>query len=314
MIEHYVASFTCRLRTGITTTASGPITLRSPPLSPLLREVELLAEPKGGTPPSVISALAVRCHYEGQFELGHPAGGTIADGMSLATKARRFETINPAYDAAPVIAWFLYQVSGLTLQSHCHMSLDELASHVGDVTWLLPTGATVPGMPSRWPVHAVMGLRDTGERDANPDDFARLQAALITDQRCAPLWRLLLAEAHRERLMDWRNVVLRCATALDVALQPLVSAYSAGEKVDMRLFRGEHGRTPDLRLVDAPLFEQIKRLWYTRHGVVHAGVLMLYDENPMGGAPPLRRFAADDANGFLIAVPKAVSFVEANPP
>ncbi len=165
----------------------------------------------------------------------------------------------------------------------------------------------------------LLNLKDDGSRRATPADFARLQAVLTgTDE--APLWRSLLAEAHRYRAVHLRDVVVRCATALDVGIQVVSSTV----KVNVELFRGDGKRvdkrnktpvrTPDLRLTDQALFIQIERLWYTRHGVVHRGQVQLYEGNPQHGARPLRPLTAADVDGFLVAVPRAVEFVTNNPP
>ncbi len=126
-----------------------------------------------------------------------------------------------------------------------------------------------------------------------------------------PLWKTILAEAHRDRIDDLRNVIIQAATALDVGCQPLLPA---GYKFDMSVLRGENVRTPDLRRTNAALYRSLSRLWFTRHGIVHRGEWQLYDQNPASGAKPLRPPVAKDVEDFLVAVPNGISYLETNPP
>jgi hypothetical protein len=108
-------------------------------------------------------------------------------------------------------------------------------------------------------------------------------------------------------------VVIGCATALDIATQPLLPP---SKKFDMRLLTGKYkwARTPDLRASDPGLYATLAHLWYTRHGIVHRGEVNLYSKNPQSGAAPLRRLSPQDVEEFLIAVPRGVAYLEANPP
>jgi hypothetical protein len=173
----------------------------------------------------------------------------------------------------------------------------------------MPDGRTVPSIPPEYPGWALLHLRNSGEGPLTLEDWRKVQERLDGSGTGAPLWRLILADAHRERSNDLRKVTVGCATALDVAAQSLLPA---DEKFDMRLLQGKHPSVciPDLRASDPVLYETLSRLWYTWLGVVHRGESNLYSQSPLSGAPPLRRLNPQDVEGFLIAVPQGVAYLE----
>lgn len=300
----YVARFSYRLRTPIRTNA-GRVSIATAYTSGFLRHATVTAKPVDG----LIRQFDAEATYEGDIQPMGRAGSTLEHGMTLVVKGS-FNMVHPPLDVAPFLATVLYNLSGLTLQSHVFFPIDEMREFVSSVTWQMPTGETYPGMEVSWPWWGVMNLRDDDSRIATAADFAMLQQVMDGNDT-VPLWRLILADAHRRRGTDLRDIVVRCATALDVGVAPLLSGK---EKVDMRIFRGEVGATPDLRTSDPNLFQQISRLWYTRHGIVHHGRHKLFDDNPQRGASPLRNLELSDVDGFLTAVPRAIEFVQRNPP
>jgi hypothetical protein len=300
----YIARFSYRLRTPIRTSA-GRVSIVTAPTKGLLRRATLAAEPADG----FIRQFEAEALYEGDVVPMGYFGASLDQGMTLVVKGS-FNMFHPPLDVAPFLAEVLYNLSGLTLQSHIFIPIDEMGEFVNAVTWQMPSGETYPGMKDlSWPYWTVMTLRDDDSRIATTDDFATLQRVMDGNSN-VPLWRLILADAHRRRGTDLRDIVIRCATALDVGVTPLLG----GKNVNMRLFRGEVGATPDLRTIDPNLFQHVNRLWYTRHGIVHHGKYELFDDNPQNGAASPRTLDHSDVDGFLNAVPRAVDFVQKNPP
>ncbi|MCX4244395.1 hypothetical protein [Paraliomyxa miuraensis] len=152
------------------------------------------------------------------------------------------------------------------------------------------------------------------DRPLLTSDWEMIAASFERGHSAVELWRLILADAHRERALDIRNVTIKCATALDVGVQPMVHSFDPGRKMDMTVFKSGLGRMPSLEVADSALYKSVARLWYSRHGIVHRGQSMLYERNPQGGHPPLRPLNGDDVTEFLKAVPRAIAFVKANAP
>jgi hypothetical protein len=259
-----------------------------------------------------ISEFAVEATYTDP-SLSHVvmAGRTEVDGISVVGSAGRL--IPPWEIGRILIRPVLYQISATTLQSHVFWDFeDNLAKWVSDFNWRIPDGRILPDMGLEYPGRAIRVLTGAGERQLLRKDWDDLQNALNGQPVSPPpLWRSILAEAHRDRTDDLRNVVIHAATALDVGCQPLLPP---NRKFDMSVLRGEGVRTPDLRLTDMPLYQTISRLWFTRHGIVHRGEWQLYDQNPASGATALRPVIPQDVEEFLIAVPKGIAYIEVNPP
>jgi hypothetical protein len=177
----------------------------------------------------------------------------------------------------------------------------------------MPDGIIVPSFDSGYPIGVLRDLPDSGVRMLSLADWGTLQAAVTGGSSRAPLWRLILADGHRERGNDMRNVVVRCATALDVGIAQYLPV---GQAFNLSILRGEltGAKIPDLRATDPTLYETLARLWYTRHGIVHKGEVNLYDRRPQNSVSPLRPLTIFDVDEFLCAVPRGVAFVEANPP
>jgi hypothetical protein len=260
-----------------------------------------------------VESLRVEAVYESD-ELTYATlpGARAADGVMVVNGAHGY--LLPPWECADIAIAILHQVAGLTLQAHIVWPLErELPQRVKEFEWTLPDGTTAPPLGNAFPAVVYTKIRDSGGRSLVAKDWECIQEWLDRRASGAPLWRLVLAEGHRERMHDARNVVLRCATALDVGVQSLLPST---EKFDLRLLRGElkKFRTPDLRKTDLDLFRTVERLWYTRHAIIHRAETNLYDRNPDNGAQPLRRLMPHDVETFLCAVPKVMSFVESNPP
>ncbi|MBN1204236.1 MAG: hypothetical protein JXB05_04865 [Myxococcaceae bacterium] len=306
----YVALLSYELKVPIQTTESAFSALRVSHAHQYLAEVLVRPIVENGA----IRKLEVEAVYEGA-ELDHLClgGHGPEDGIQVGPLKKQGILFLPPWEVArAVLAPLLYQLSGFTLQSSIYWELEkDVQPFVTYFMWRTPDGTIFPPIPPQYPAYALIDLRDTGARPLVHADWATLQDTFERKNAGAPLWRLILAEAHRRRGMDARSVIVCCATALDVGLQPLMPP---GEKVDMRLFRGEVPGTPDLRSIDAQLYETLAHLWFTRHGVVHRGEMNLYEQNPKSGAPSVRRLERGDLERFLVAVPRAIEFVSQNPP
>jgi len=307
-IKTYVANFKLRLPSPIAVAESTLPELSVSPSVGNLKQVLVRVLPVKGS----ITEFAVEASYSDP-NLCHLAiaGRTEADGISVVGGSGRL--IPPWEIVRLLIRPLLYRISAVTLQAHVFSDFeDNLQKWVSDFRWTLPGGQVLPDIPLEYPGRAIKVLTGAGERQLLRKDWDDLQKALngLTVPP-PPLWRSILAEAHRDRTDDLRNVVIHAATALDVGCQPLLPAC---RKFDMKVLRGEGVRTPDLRLTDPPLYQALSRLWFTRHGIVHRGEWQLYDQNPATGASPLRGVLPQDVEEFLIAVPKGIAYLENNPP
>jgi hypothetical protein len=299
------------LKVPIETTQSSLRPIRIRLVGEFLKEAELRPEIERDR----ITRLHCSLVYEDQ-RLTHMcwAGKAEEDGVDVHPEGEG-RLMSPEWDASKIVDSILYSISGMTLQAHIHWRVEHtMREHIESVRWILPDGRSVPRIEQEGPWFVSPEIRGAGKRPLSDTDWSRLQDLVDGVGQRIPLWSLILAEAHRARETDMRSVVVYCATALDVGVQPLLPP---GDKVDMRVFRGEspaNSRTPDLRQHDGTLYDTVSRLWYTRHGIVHRGETQLYDRNPARGAPPLRPLRADDVFDFLRAVPRAMCFLEANPP
>jgi hypothetical protein len=307
-IRTYIAKFILRLPCPISVAETSLPDLSSSPTGGCLKGVVLHVKPTNGS----ITEVLVEATYsdESLCHLG-AAGRAETDGISVVAGAGRL--IPPWEVVRQLVRPILYRLGAVTLQANVFWDFeDNLAKWVSDFTWRLPDGRTFLDSGLGYPGKAFPVLTGAGERQLARKDWDDLQQALNGQPvPPPPLWRSILAEAHRDRMDDLRNVVIHAATALDVGCQPLLPV---GHKFDMKLLRGENVRTPDLRLADPPLYQTLSRLWFTRHGIVHRGEWQLYDQNPANGATPLRAVIPKDVDEFLIAVPKGISYLEANPP
>jgi hypothetical protein len=306
----YVALLSYQLKVPIQTTESAFPELRVSGAPDCFSEVLVRPIVENGR----IQKLEVEAVYEGaDFDHMPWAWHGPEDGIQVRSLKKGMTFFLPPWEVArDVLAPMLYQLSGLTLQSHIYWELEEdVQPFVTRFMWRMPDGTIVPPIPPQYPAYMLFELRDAGARPLVHADWATLQDAFGRKNAGAPLWRLMLAEAHRSRGMDTRSVIVCCVTALDVGLQPLMPPKG---KVNMCLFRGEVPGTPDLRSIDAQLYKTLAELWFTRHGVVHRGEMYLYAENPEKGALPVRRLERGDLDRFLVAVPRAIEFVHKNPP
>lgn len=306
----YIARFKLNLLVPIMTNEGLPLELQFKPQHHYLKQLRIRACPKN----SLISDLSIEAEYV-HSSLGHAviAGKPLEDGVAVfCDSGRLLPTWEiPLFFVGPI----LYQIAGLTLQADAYSKIDEnLSTSIADFHWILPGGNCAPSIPFEYPIKVFRNLGDSGRRALTADDWKEVQLFLDRKTLGAPLWRLILAEAHRDRTDDLRNVVIHCATALDIAVQPFLPA---GEKFNMELLRGEckWAKTPDLRKTDSSLYQTLARLWYSRHGIVHRGEINLYDENPVKkSVKPLRVLSSRDTEEFLVAVPRGVAYVEANRP
>lgn len=310
-MPEYRATFTFKLRNPIWTSEVGTLSLVRQPDSGIISLIRILAPIADGR----IRALNVEVTYSApNLEHWAQTGDKIDSGVIVVVAGERSQYILPHHDASGLISHLLYHLSGETLQAHVYWDiLENLSENVADLTWQLPDGRHAPliDIPMS---RMLLDIRDAGDVSLSAQHWANLQDMFDGRTGGAPLWRNILAEAHRERGNDIRNVVVRCATALDVAVKPLLPT----DKVfSMALLRGEcsWARTPDLRTVDSGLYNVLAKLWYTRHGIVHKGQVGLYDRSPKNASVlPLRPLTGDDIIEFLQAVPKGVDFVLRNPP
>ena len=313
----YIARFTIVLKSPIQTSETSFPTLRVPGHRNFVKETLIKAEPSNGA----LHELRVEVTYSAD-DLAH---GTIAGapaserGIMLSGQEG---IIQPPWDTAmSVLGPLLYHISGLTLQAGAYRDITKnLSRYVKDFTWQMPDGIIVPSFEDGYPIGVLRNLTDSGVRALSLDDWNTLQTAVTgSGSSGAPLWRLILADGHRERGNDVRKVVLWCAMALDVGISQFIQAGKFGDfNIDLFCCRGEWkkkgSRTPDLRTIDLALFNTLARLWYTRHGIVHRGQSNVYDKRPTPGVLPVDRLTIFYADQFLCAVPKGVAFVEANPP
>lgn len=306
----YVARFTIGLKSPIQTNETILPDLRVLGGQEPVAEILIRAEPRNGS----LHELKAEVTYSSDDLIHYTIAGAPASERGIALCGNG-GFINPPWETArQIIGPLLYHISGLTLQAHAYWNLiDDLPKYVRDFTWQMPDGIIVPSFDSGYPIGVLRDLPDSGVRMLSLADWGTLQAAVTGSSSGAPLWRLILADGHRERGNDMRNVVVRCATALDVGIAQYLDV---GEKFDLRLLRGElpDARTPDLRKTDLPLYTTLARLWYTRHGIVHKGEVNLYDKRPENSVSPLRPLTIFDVDEFLCAVPRGVAFVEANLP
>lgn len=202
----------------------------------------------------------------------------------------------------------IYHLSGITLQTNIFWDVfKNLKEHVLDFTWELPDGKKVSRIPMRSPFLAYKIIRETGRNPLSVKDWEVLQGFINGTNEGSPLWRIILAEAHRERYKDIRNVVLKCATALELGIQPHLPK---GRKFNMELFHREKAIIPDLKDHDSDLYNSLSRIWYSRHGIIHKGGAYLYENNPINPeTKPLRCLNDDDGIEFLQAVPKGIEYV-----
>lgn len=307
----YTASFTITLRVPMETSATAlPVLVWTPPTPFPMTKASV-------TPVIAAGKLAhLRCEvvYDGG-DLEHIcfAGAEPPAGIQvLSISAGMFM---PPRDVAPLIRGILYHLSGMTLQADVYQPLlHDLEASVGEFRWHMPDGSVVPPIALGYPSYGLFTLRDSGRRAMSQDDWIRVQEMLDGKNEGAPLWMSILAEAHRERRNDIRNVTLRCATAFDVGMAPFLLTLADDVK-PLRVLRGEMGvQTPDLRMSNGALYADISRLWYTRHSIIHRGKAEVFDKNPQSGAAPIGPLTKEDTERFLCAVPKAIEYVTKYPP
>jgi len=277
-----------------------------------LRSASLVPIVQGGR----CTQLECSLHYDGP-DVEHicRAGAEPSRGIQVGRPSKSGFFFLPPMDVAPLVRMILYHLSGLTMQAHVyHLLEDGLEKHVRDYRWRMPDGAVVPPIEPMYPFWALPELRDAGRRPLTPADWTSMQAMLDGKSDGAPLWMLVLAEAHRERGQDIRNVTLRCATALEVGLRPLVAGFPH-HVGPLDVLRGEKGvRTPDLRSIDPILFDDAAKLWNTRHSIIHRGKAEVFHSPPDRGGAPLGPLTAEIVERFLRAVPMVMDFVQRNPP
>jgi hypothetical protein len=257
----YIAQFTIRLQRPIATAETSFPELRVKMSNGYLREIVVRVLPADG----VVRNFAVKATYSGEHLIHYTLPDkTTEDGIWVGGHGGLFV---PPWEAVQYfIQPILYHLSGFTLQAHVYWDIEEnLPKWVSDFHWVMPDGRTVPSLPPEYPGQVLLNLRDAGERLLTLEDWRKMQEALDGSSIGAPLWRLLLADAHRERSNDLRNVVVRCAMALDVAAQPLLPA---NKKFDMSLLQGtcRWARTPDLRVSDPDLCNSLLPLVYAARG------------------------------------------------
>lgn len=305
----YIAKFSLKLKTPIVTNASEFSDLQINLCSGYLQKIELKPILEGVS----IAKFEIKANYNGD-DLHHAtiAGLSAEKGVIITGKDGYF--LPPFEVSRQLISPMLYSLSAITLQEKIFYDIaEDLFNSVSDFVWELPDGTIAPQLSKiSYPSKAFPQIQNGGMRNLTSDDWVAIGKQFNGDISYAPeLWKFILADAHRERENDVRNVIIRCATALDVAIQPLLPI---NEKFDMRLFRGEVGNTPDLRISDQNLYATLARLWFTRHGIVHKGAWDIYEDNPQKGATPIRKIEYNDVIGFLQAVPKGIEFVVRNPP
>jgi len=206
----------------------------------------------------------------------------------------------------------LYQITGLTLQGRIYWDLfDNLSTQVRDWTWQMPDGRVVPAYPREYPFRVLRVLPNSGEHGVTRDDWDALRRTLSGQDHGVPIWRLLLADAHRQRTVDPRDVVLKCASALDAGVSPFLPP---NVEFNLSALRGEVTGLPrDMRTTDAGLYATLEKLWHTRSGVIHTGHSKLYNQRPSNSAP-IRDIGMIDVEEFLCAVPRAIAFMQAPSP
>lgn len=271
-----------------------------------ISETQISVEPSGG----FIRELRVAVTYSAN-DVQHSvtAGKSESDGIWV------FNTHglqSAPWHAAHILAPMLYQLTGLTLQGRVYWDLfDNLFTQVRDWTWQMPDGTVVPAYPREYPFRVMRVLSDSGEHGVTRDDWEALQRTLSGSDSGVPMWRLLLADAHRQRTVDMRDVVLRCASALDAGISPFLSP---NDEFNLSVLRGEATGLPrDMRTVDAALYATLEKLWHTRSGVMHKGEAKLYIQRPSKSSP-IGDIHMTDVEEFLCAVPRAIAFMQASPP
>lgn len=233
----------------------------------------------------------------------------------------------PPWDIAQnIIMPMLYHISGLTLQAfiYCDMLDEDFKNCVSEFIWTLPDGSEAPQHDYLSYPHTffpVVPLLQALPQPLTASQWTESREILMGNTT-VPLWRIILARAIREQKNDVRNVIIQCATALDVGIEPLLNGKV--DKFDLRVLNGDFKsqnkiNTPDLREFDAPLYETISKLWYTRHAIVHKADVRIYDINPMNKNIDeelnIRNIDFhNDIPEFIVAVPKVIKFIEDNPP
>ncbi len=223
----------------------------------------------------------------------------------------------PPWDITEILIMpLLNYISALTLQAHVYWDMREnLQKYISDFTWILPDGTEAPPVPNQYPRLISVRSPELLGRPINASDWQLIQDKYNGNNQELPLWRVILAYAHREQENSIRNTVVQCATALDVGIQSqLPNTINFDMRVLNGYFKNKGIRTPDLRITDQALFNTLSQLWYTRHSIIHKGEAMIYDRNPQSGGQPIRPLQAQDTTEYLKAVPKGIEYVENNPP
>lgn len=269
-------------------------------------ETLISAQPSGG----FIRELKIAATYAAD-DVRHlvTAGKSELDGIWVVNA---LGLQSAPWHAAYIIAPMLYQITGLTLHGRVYWDLfDNLSTQVREWTWQMPNGTVVPAYPREYPFRAMRVLSDSGQHGVTRDDWETLQRTLSGVEGGVPMWRLLLADAHRQRTVDIRDVVLRCASALDAGVSPFLPPNT---EFNLPVLRGEvPGLSRDMRNIDPALYATLEKLWHTRSGVIHKGEAKLYDQRPSKSGP-IRDLQMTDVEEFLCAVPRAIEFMQASPP
>ncbi|NJL82183.1 MAG: hypothetical protein HC890_03005 [Chloroflexaceae bacterium] len=221
----------------------------------------------------------------------------------------------------------LYFTSEITLQPDIYWdALANPSNYIDQFSWEIDGQQVNKRLIDKYPIRLGVPVKNiVGQKLLSRQDWINLQNYFNGQQGYKPeLWRVILAEAYREawKSTDMRNVVLKCATALEVGIQPLLPR---GYKFSMDVFRGRpyNGstiRTPSLEASpieeNKKLYKSVKELWFTRHGIIHRGDSRIYDKNPIQPdvSPTNEIITNDRLIEFLSAVPRAIDFIVNNPP
>jgi hypothetical protein len=297
----YEASFRVLLQTPIKISEPVLPELTAKGTGSVLRSIHLRPSIESGE----ASRFDVRVHYS-DANISHATlpGKAAQDGVYVVAATGQ---LCAPWDAAQLISQTLYWMAARTLQAHIFWELtNSLERCVTDWRWKLPDGSTVPAAPRPYPGVVHKNLSGTGASAVSLLDWQATQD--LFDGKASlsepPLWRWILATAHREFRRDIRKAVIDCATALDVAAQRALPKGIA--KFDMDVLRK---KPLNMSGEDPALFATVSQLWYTRHGIVHRGEALLYKKNPMKAKSNIQ-LLPKHVEQFLVAVPKAIAFLE----
>lgn len=325
-MAEYTAKFTLKLEVPIKTSEielaeldlelNTEATIKSIKLSPVLEELNQNSIP-------FLSKINVEMVYSSE-DLSHvtSAGNELQDGIMVTIGDNGL--LFPPWDFAKgFLMPILNVLSGITGQAYIYCDIRKnLEMLVSDFTWILADGLEVPPLKMTYPKLMSYSHPRLSGNPLNASDWIQIPE-ILSGRKEVALWKIILARAIRET--DARNIIIQCATALDVGVSPYLPL--GIDKCDMDVFTGKNGKygvsgtgkkkiitAPDLTITDPGLYATLSQLWYTRHAVVHKGEVKIYDRNPMNkNTRPLRDFNFhQDIPEFITAVPKAIEYIESN--